>query len=162
MHAESVLEFEPLRALVGRYLRSALGRAELTGVAPSSDRPAIEAALADLAEAIDYLRAASQPQTAARGAAIRVRFDDVADPGPAVVRLRIEGATLEPHEIAELARLLDLASEARSILLSAREKFPRLGRIASAIADLRDIANDLRGKILPDGSVADDASVALG
>jgi DNA mismatch repair protein MutS2 len=161
MHAENVLEFEPLRALVGRYLRSMLGRAELAEVTAGSDRAAIETALADTGEAIEYLRASSQPQTAARGAAIRVRFDEVADPGPSIVRLRIEGSTLEAQEIFELSRLLDLAAEARSVLLAAREKFPRLGRHASAIADLRDLVNDLRGKILPDGTVADHASVAL-
>jgi len=162
MHAENVLEFESLRELVGRYVRSALGRAELAGVAPSSDRSAIEAALSDAAEAIAYLRTSSQPQPASRGAAIRVRFGDIDDPAHAIQKLRIEGATLEPSEIFEVGRLIDLASEARSILLAARERFPRLGSYATAIADLRDLANDLRGKILPDGSVADDASVALG
>ncbi len=161
MHAENVLEFEALRALVGRYLRSMLGRSELAQVTPVSDRAAIESALADTAEAIEYLRAASQPQPASRGAAIRVRFDEVADPGPAVARLRIEGATLEATEIFELGRLLDLAAEARGILLAARDRFPRLGRHASAIVDLHELVNDLRGKILPDGSVADHASVAL-
>ena len=104
MHAESVLEFEALRALVGRFVRSALGRAELAEVAPMTDRAAIEAALADAAEAIEYLRASSQPQPASRGAAIRVRFDDVADPGTSVARLRIEGATLEAQEIYEMGR----------------------------------------------------------
>ncbi len=162
MHAENVLEFEALRALLARYLHSPLGRAELEAVAPVSDRGAIEAALADAAEAIEYLRTASQPQPASRGAAIRVRFDSGADPMPAVARLRIEGATLEATELLELARLLDLASETRSILLSARERFPRLYKHASAIADLRELAVQLRGKILPDGSLADDASVALG
>jgi DNA mismatch repair protein MutS2 len=162
MHAENVLEFEALRALLARYLHSPLGRAELEAVAPVSDRGAIEAALADAAEAIEYLRTSSQPQPASRGAAIRVRFDSGADPMPAVARLRIEGATLEATELLELARLLDLASETRSILLSARERFPRLYKHASAIADLRDLAVQLRGKILPDGSLADDASVALG
>jgi DNA mismatch repair protein MutS2 len=162
MHAENVLEFESLRELLGRYVHSALGRAELAGVAPSSDRSAIEAALSDAAEAIAYLRTSSQPQPASRGAAIRVRFGDIDDPAHAIQKLRIEGATLEPAEIFEVGRLIDLASEARSILLATRERFPRLGKYASAIADLRDLANDLRGKILPDGSVADDASVALG
>ena len=161
MHAENVLEFEALRALVGRYLRSMLGRSELAQVTPVSNRAAIESALADTAEAIEYLRAACRPQTASRSAAIRVRFDEVADPGPAVARLRIEGATLEATEIFELGRLLDLASEARGILLAARDRFPRLGRHASAIVDLHELVNDLRGKILPDGSVADNASVAL-
>jgi len=161
MHAENELEFEALRALMGRYVRSTLGRAALEGIAPISDRPALQSTLADVAEAIEYARASSQPQPASRGAAIRVRFDELADPAPAVARLRIEGATLEAAEILELSRLLDLASEARSILLAARERFPRLGRHAAAIADLRDLVRDLRGKILPDGSVADDASVAL-
>jgi len=75
MFAEPVLEFEDLRALLSRYLRSALGQAELAGVEPSSDRGHIEAALADAAEAIEYLRNASQAQPTSRGAAGRVRFD---------------------------------------------------------------------------------------
>ena len=162
MYAEPVLEFEALRELLGRYVRSALGRAGLAAVAPVADRAAIEAALADTAEAIAYLRTASQPQPAARGAAIRIRFDLPVDPAPAVARLRIEGATLEASEILELARMLDLASEARSLLVSAREKFPLLAGHAASMADLRGLAAQLRGKILPDGTLADDASVALG
>jgi DNA mismatch repair protein MutS2 len=162
MHAEPVLEFEGLRALLERYIRSPLGRAELTSVSPTTDRAVIEAALADTAEAIEYLRASSQPQPAARGAAVRPRFDVGADPAPAVARLRIEGAVLEAGEIVVLARLLEMAAEIRSLVLSAREKFPRLAEHVAPIADLRELAGQLRGKILPDGSLADDASVLLG
>jgi len=162
MFAQETLEFEALRALLGRWIHSALGRAELDRVAPGSDRASIEAALADVAEGIAYLRAAGQPQAASRGAAIRLRFSDIHDPAMAVARLRIEGATLDATEIFELTRLLDLASEARSIVLSAQDRFPRLAAHAAAIADLRELAMDLHGKILPDGSVADHASVALG
>ena len=162
MHAEPVLEFEGLRALLERYIRSPLGRAELTSVSPTTDRAVIEAALADTAEAIEYLRTSSQPQPAARGAAVRPRFDVGADPAPAVARLRIEGAVLEAGEIVVLARLLEMAAEIRSLVLSAREKFPRLAEHVAPIADLRELAGQLRGKILPDGSLADDASVLLG
>jgi DNA mismatch repair protein MutS2 len=161
MNSEPVLEFETLRALVGRYVRSALGRDELARVTASSDRSAIETALAETAEGIEYLRAASQPQTAARGAAIRVNFADIADPAPSVARLRIEGATLEALEIYELTRLLDVASEARGILTAARERFPRLAAHGGRIADLRELARELSGKILPGGALADHASVAL-
>jgi DNA mismatch repair protein MutS2 len=161
MHAESVLEFESLRAVIARYVRSALGRTELDALAPVSDRAAIESALADAAEGIGYLRAISQPQAASSGAAIRIHFNEIADPGTSVARLRIEGATLEAAEIFEIARMLDLAAQARSILVAARERFPRLARHASGIANLKDIASELRGKIQPDGSVADHASVAL-
>ena len=161
MYASPALEFEELRALLGRFVHGPLGRAELAGVEPGSDRAVIEAALADTAEAIDYLKASSQPQPAARGAAIRPRFDLPADPAPIVGRLRIEGATLEATEIFELARLLDAASEIRSLVLAAEARFPRLAAHASAIADLREIAAELSGKILPDGSLADSASPAL-
>jgi DNA mismatch repair protein MutS2 len=162
MHAEPVLEFDELRALLGRYVRSPLGRAELDNVTPLADRSEIEAALADAAEAIEYVRTSSQPQPAARGAAVRPRFDVAVDPAPAVARLRIEGAVLEAAEISELARLLDIAAEIRSLLLAARQKFSRLAEHVAPIADLRELAGQLRGKILPDGSLADDASVLLG
>lgn len=156
------LEFESLRVLLSRFVRSPLGHAALEKVAPSNDRTAVEAALSDAAEAILYLRAASQPQPAARGSVIRLNLGGAADPASALARLRIEGAMLEGREIAELSRWLDLAAEARSILLAARERFPRLAAHAADLADLRELANDLSGKILPDGSLADHASVALG
>jgi len=162
MHADPVLEFEAVKTLIGRYLRTDLGRAELETIAPMTDRHAIESALADAGEAIEHLKARSQPQPASRGAAIRIRFDLGADPRPAAAKLRIEGATLEATEIFELTRLLDAAGETRSVLMQARDRFPRLAAHASTIADLREITGSLRGKILPDGSLTDDASVTLG
>jgi DNA mismatch repair protein MutS2 len=162
VQAEGALEFESWRALLSRYVRSPLGRTELARVTPLGDRDAIESALADTTESVEYLRTSSHPQTAGRGAAIRPRFDLAVDPAPFVGRLRIEGATLEAEEIFELTRLIDVASEVRSVVLGAKERFPRLAGHASAIADLRELARDLRGKILPDGTLADDASVMLG
>ncbi len=162
MHAEGVLEFESLRALLARYLRTPLGHAELERIEPLSDRAAIETALAETAEALDYARAASHPQPSSRGAAIRLQFESGADPTPALARLRIEGAVLDALEIYELTRLLDFASELRTVLTGVAWKYPRLGAYGETIADLRDIARDLRGKILPDGTLSDDASVALG
>ena len=161
MHSDPVLEFEAVKSLIGRYLLTDLGRAELETVAPMTDRQMIESSLADAGEAVEHLRARSQPQPASRGAAIRIRFDLGADPRPAAAKLRIEGATLEATEIFELTRLLDAAGETRSVLMQVRERFPRLAAHASAIADLREITGSLRGKILPDGSLTDDASVVL-
>ena len=76
-------------------------------------------------------------------------------------KLRIEGASLEPKEIFDLFSLLDRAADAKSLLTAAAERFPRLGRRARSIGDFRGLLRDLAGKILPDGSVADHASVAL-
>ncbi|MDQ6759735.1 MAG: Smr/MutS family protein [Acidobacteriota bacterium] len=159
--SSDLLEFPALRDLLGRFVRSGLGRAELALVEPGSDRAALEAALPDLAEAIDYVRNWMRPQAASRGAAIRIRFDSIPDVTTAVSILRIEGAGLEARQIFEVAQLLDITSEIRSILNTASERYPRLGAKAAELVDLRTLLRETKGKILPDGSLADDASVAL-
>jgi DNA mismatch repair protein MutS2 len=156
------LEFEALIALVGRYVSSPQGRVELAGVAPSSDRARLGEDLAETGEAIDYLRASGKPQPASRGAAIRLDFGGIPDLGEAVHKLRIEGASLDPKELLDLFNFLDRAADVRSILNAVSERFPRLGARGAAIAEFRPLLKDLEGKILPDGTVADHASVALG
>ena len=68
------------------------------------------------------------PQTAARGAAIRIEFGGFPDLTEAVHKLRIEGASLEGKEIFDLFGVLDRAADAKSILNAVAERFPRLGR----------------------------------
>jgi len=156
-----VLEFESLRALVGRYIGSPLGRRELEKVEPETDRERLSAALAEAGEAIGYLRLAARPQPASRGAAIRIDFNGLPDVEAAVHKLRIEGASLDPKEIFDVFSLLDRAADAKSVLTAAGERFPLLARRALAIGDFRALLHDLDGKILPDGTVSDHASVAL-
>jgi DNA mismatch repair protein MutS2 len=156
-----VLEYEALRQVVGRYLHSPMGRRELEKVAPHRDRERLDEDLAETGEAVEYLRAAGRPQAAGRGAAIRIDFSGLPDVEMPVQKLRIEGASLDPKEIFDLFSLLDRAADAKSLLTAAAERFPRLGRRAHGIGDFRGLLRDLAGKILPDGSVADNASVAL-
>lgn len=156
-----LLEFESLRALLGRFVQCPLGRAELGKVQPGAGRASLESTLADTAETVDYLRSARKPQPAARGSAIRIRFDSIPDVAASIAVLRIEGSGLEARQIFELTHFLEQAAEIRSLLTAAWERFPRLGAKAAGIVDLRSLLRDLRGKILPDGSLADDASVAL-
>ncbi len=157
----SVLEFESLRSLVGRYVSSPLGRRELDKVEPHTDLERLTEDLAETGEAIAYLRLASRPQPAARGAAIRIDFNGLPDTESAVHKLRIEGASLDPKEIYDLFGFLDRAADAKSVLTAAAERFQRLGGRAQTIGDFRALLKDLEGKILPDGTVADNASVAL-
>ncbi|HME10397.1 MAG TPA: Smr/MutS family protein, partial [Bryobacteraceae bacterium] len=91
----------------------------------------------------------------------RIRFDSIPDIRQAVVLLQIEGAGLEALQIYALTQFLDVVGEIRSLLTAVWERFPRLGAKAAGLVDLRSLLRDLRGKILPDGSLADDASVAL-
>ncbi len=159
--SSELLEWEAFRQLLSRFVHSSIGRAELERIEPGTDRPALESALADVTEALQYLRNLAGPQPASRGAAIRIRFDALPETGDAVTILHIEGAGLEAKQIFELTRLLEQAAEIRSILDSAAGRYPRLGAKAAGIADLRPLLRQLDGKILPNGDVADDASVAL-
>ena len=156
-----VLEFEGVRDLIGRYMSTDVGRRELAKLEPIQEREPLESDLADAGEAIEYLRTASRPQTAGRGAAIRIDFGGLPDTEPAVHKLRIEGASLEPREIFGVFALLDRAADAKSLLTAASPRFPRLGERAQTIGDFRTLLRELDGKILPDGSVSDHASVAL-
>lgn len=159
--SRELLEFDALKALLGRYVSSPGGHARLDECEPSTDREVLEKVHADTAEAISYLDAASQPQPVGRGAAIRVRFDSLPDPEPLVAKLSIEGVTLEGSEIRALTALLDRACDIRAILTAVTARFPRLGVRASDIGDFRALLQELNGKIEPDGSLADNASVAL-
>jgi DNA mismatch repair protein MutS2 len=156
-----VLEFEPLRQLVGRYIGSPLGKRELAKVAPHHDPERLLHDLAETSEAILYLQTATRPQAASRGAAIRIEFSGIPDVESAVHKLHIEGAGLEPREIFELFTLLDIAADAKSNLAATADRFPLLGVRAQSIGEFRALLRELEGKILPDGSVSDNASVAL-
>jgi DNA mismatch repair protein MutS2 len=138
-----------------------MGKRELEKVQPHADPHRLSNDLAEAGEGIEYLRLATRPQTAARGAAIRIDFGGLPDTEPAIYKLRIEGASLEPKEISDVFALLDRSADAKSLLTAASDRFPRLGRRALTIGDFRALLKDLDGKILPDGSVSDHASVAL-
>lgn len=156
------LEFPALIELLGRFISSPLGRAELDKVAPSDDHGLAETLLAEAAEAKDYLETAGRPQPAARGAAVRIRFGSLPDSSESIHKLRIEGASLEAKEIFELSGALERATDIRAILLAAADRFPKLGARAASMGEFRPLLRDLAGKILPDGTVADHASVLLG
>jgi hypothetical protein len=70
MTSSEVLEFEALRRLLGHYIQSALGRADLDLVEATTGRERTESTLADATEALDFVRMAQSPQTPKSGAAL--------------------------------------------------------------------------------------------
>ncbi len=150
-----LLEFEDLRELLMRFVPSPLGRARLAEVGPQTDRAAIEEQLAETAEAIAYL---DNVRNARSGGPSRLRFSDLPDVEGYTGKLRIEGVVLDGKELYDLAVVLGRAAEAKSFLTGAG---PRLAARVAPIPDLRPALRELDGKLMPDGSVADDASVAL-
>ena len=161
LNSEAALEWEQVRALIGRYVGGPMGAAELAKVAPSGSREEAEPALAEAGEAIRYLRAASAPQPTGQGAAIRLNLKGLPDVSVFIQKLHIEGAALEPREIFDLIGFLDRAADAASFLNAAGERFPLLARRAQGIGDFRPLLKEVEGKIQGDGTVLDSASPHL-
>lgn len=165
MNARSLdlLEYGSLRALIARYAGSEAGRRLLAAIEPISDRTALEPALAEAREAIAFIAeaAASRNRPGGSAAPAALRFDNLPDVAASVVRLRIEGSALDGAEIAALAGFLERAMEVRAALAPLGERFPLLAGRARAIGDFRPVLREISGKVLPDGAVADRASVAL-
>lgn len=164
MNAESLnlLEYEALRALIRRYTGSAAGRRLLDQAEPHTDRAALEASHAETTEALAFLTEAQTPlPRGGLSGAPTLRFDNLPDTAAAAARLRIEGAVLEALEINAIATLLERAAEVRQALAPLAVRFPRLAAHAGEIGDFRAALRAVAGKILPDGSLDDHASVAL-
>jgi len=157
-----LLQFDDLKELLATYAGSSAGRALLLALEPRSDREHLEADLAEAGEAILYLRDVAGAQEAKGGPAIRLRFDQLRDIDGSVGTLQVEGAALEGREILDLFHNLAIAGEYRGMLLAVSVRFPRLARRAHQLADLRTVARHYARAFLPDGSLADEASVALG
>jgi DNA mismatch repair protein MutS2 len=116
----------------------------------ADDRTWIEAALAEVSEAMDFVRTTGRPP-----------LGGINDLTLAVAKLRIQGAGLDGEEIAQLTVFLERATETRSLLTAESQRFPLLAGQAERLGDFRILLRDVGGKVLPNGSVADDASVAL-
>ncbi|MBV9268919.1 MAG: Smr/MutS family protein [Acidobacteriaceae bacterium] len=160
--SSELLQFGELKELLARYAGSDAGRELVFHLEPHRDRFSLEADLAEAGEAIAYLREASSGQEGGRGVAVRLRFDQLRDVGASVRTLHVEGASLDGREILDVFHTLALAGEYRGILLGVAERYSRLARRAQSLADLRDLTRRYERAFLPDGSLSDEASVALG
>ncbi len=151
-----LLEYEGLRALVGRYVYTAAGQRELAAMEPLTDRATLEAKLAEVAEALEYLRDGDSEDGLPK-----LRFSGLKDVAQPVEKVRIEGAVLEGLEILAVRTWLERATEFRQGLSPSAHRFPLLWEKAQGIGDFRELLRFLSGKIRPDGGLEDDASVAL-
>src|SRR5688500_5311112 len=93
-----LLEFEELKRLLGRYVAGPLGRLELERLQPTIDRNHLEGTLAEVAEAVAFVRENG-----------RLPLGGLVDSNQSVAKLRIEGTALEAEEIAHLTRFLERA-----------------------------------------------------
>src|SRR5882672_7001755 len=160
--AEDILEFDRLRELLRRQTTCAPGRRAIDALSFSTDRAALDAAFALVAEAIVYRHDGSE-----------MGFRSVADPGPCLAELESPAAVLTPPMFLSVASLADTVTSLRessraSSSASPRdgvrnpsEKFPLLAARAAAVADLRPLATAIRRAVLPNGEISDDATPEL-
>ena len=93
----------------------------------------------------------------------RFGFAGVEDMKDASARLHIEGNALEPRQILAFEHLLIVGKELKENILGVGTygQFPLLSGIAAGIPDVRHILNAIRGKVLPNGEIDDNASPEL-
>lgn len=159
--SQDLLEFDELKAIVGRYVYSAPARRALEAIEPSTDLDALNEAMADIVEAMEYQSQAVGGTEASGSTMLRLKFSTLPDPTSAVAKLRIDGTSLDEREILSVERFLDRAQAFRTQLSEVSHRFPRLSGRVAELADFRPVLRKIEGKVLPDGSVSDDASPFL-
>jgi DNA mismatch repair protein MutS2 len=149
--AFATLEYDELRALVRRGAQTPVGRARVEKLAPMDEILNLRRALAAVAECVTLRE---------RGASWS--FSELMDPSESLARLRIEGATLDPLAMLELARLSEQSLNARAAILAERDNSPVLWEMVQDLPrELHSLAARVNNKILPSGELDDRASPEL-
>jgi DNA mismatch repair protein MutS2 len=150
------LEWDKFVAFLGGYTQSALGRAWIAALTPSTDREWVRRAQHLVAEMRLLVAAGIMPQ-------LRALFD----PTDLLAKARIEGVALES---AELRAVIALAEEItswaelmRNPPQNTQDRLTELKELSRELlaTSLRPLIESMREKILPDGTLADDASPEL-
>lgn len=150
------LEWEPLLAFVAGYAASAVGRQAILSLRPSTDEPWMTRQHQLWSE----VRLLLQEQ-------VSIPLGGLFDPTQLAAKAQIPGAALEATELQSVARLAHDLGAWQALLREppARlaDKLPGLTELSSPLAgsSLKPLAEFIERKIMPDGTLADDASPEL-
>lgn len=159
--SETLLEFDALKAIVGRFVFSPSARQEVEDLTPVTDLQQLQDTLADLREAVEYQRQSVGGGEGGAGTFFRLKFSTLPDPTTAVNKLRVDGLVLEAREVLSIVRFLERAQSFRAQLMDAARHFPRLAERVEPLSDFRPLLKRIEGKVLPDATISDDASPFL-
>jgi DNA mismatch repair protein MutS2 len=148
--AINTLEFDQLKGVLLRQIRTPLGAVLAEELKISTNKEEIERELRRTSEGVVYLR---------EGTALDIH--DLPDPRPALGKLNVADINLEPFEILDLLRLISVAMGLRETFHGEAEKFPLLREITDEVPNLRALYQRLRGRISPSGEIEDFASPEL-
>jgi len=155
----AALEWHPLLALVASYAISRVGREGLLALSPSIDLPWIEQQHQLVTELRTLLNTSAT-----------IPLGGLFDPTQIADKSQIPGAALEPAELQSVARIAHDIAAWQSLLknppATAANAIPGLLELlaqypALAASNLSSLAESIQRKLLPDGTLADDASPEL-
>jgi DNA mismatch repair protein MutS2 len=154
--SRAVLEWDRFLQLLTGYSVSTIGKAWVLGLNPSTDRDWLNRQHSLVEEMRLLLGEGAQPG-----------LGSLFDPTDLLNKSRIEGAALEAEELRDVLNLADDISGWVSLLRlppeRVQDKIPELRSLSAPLltSDLRPLVDSLRTKILPDGTLTDDASPEL-
>ncbi len=151
----TALEWQPLLALVAHYAISRVGREAIESLTPSTDQPWIDHQHQLVQEIRILLNAASS-----------IPLGGLFDPTQLAAKAQIPQSALEPEELQSVARLASDIAAWQSLL---RTPPPNIGTRIQGLLELSStltqnltpLAESIQRKLLPDGTLADDASPEL-
>ena len=151
----ATLEWQPLLDLVAGFAASPVGRDAILSLRPSTDESWITRQHLLTAE----VRLLLEEQ-------VSIPLGGLFDPTQLAAKSQIEGAALEANELQSIARLANDVAAWQELMREPpsrlQDRIPGLIELSSALAaNLRSLAESIERKILPDGSLADDASPEL-
>jgi DNA mismatch repair protein MutS2 len=149
------LEWEPLLSLVAGFSASSIGRAAILSLRPSTDEQWITRQHRLTGEV--RLMLVEQ---------VSIPLGGLFDPTELAAKARIPEAALDARELQAVARLANDVAAWQALLQSPPArlagKLPGLSELSVGLTqELRPLAESIERKILPDGSLADDASPEL-
>ncbi len=148
--ALATLEYDHLKETLAKLIRTPLGDVRLAELTPATSLEIIIKALRQTAEGVEYLREGTV-----------LDFSDMGDPRPALGKLSVIDINLEPYEILTVLRLISVATGLRDTFRDDGARFPLLREITGQIANLHNLYQRLRSRILPTGEIDDFASPGL-
>ncbi|HEY0564962.1 MAG TPA: endonuclease MutS2 [Terriglobales bacterium] len=152
--SRQALEFDKLLEIIAGYTQSVVGRERVLALTPTTDRDWITRQQQLTAEVRNFLRSGGG-----------FDFAGLFDARDLLNRARIIGVALDVDELRRLITLAERAMEWRGIAASpsaqVAERWSAVPELAAQIADFNPLLRAFRGKIEPDGTIADDASPAL-
>ena len=150
------LEWDKFVTFLGTYSQSAVGRGWISALAPSLDRAWVERGQRLVAEMRLLVGAGVMPQ-------LRALFD----PAELLAKARIEGVALESEELRAVIALAEEITGWTELMRTPPEnmqdRLPELTALSRELlgVSLRPLTESIRVKLLPDGTLTDDASPEL-